>query len=143
MLRSLFARTGIPEQLVSDNGPQFTANEFQVFLKRNGVRHITSAPYHPATNGLAERFVQTLKQGLRAMADEHSPLNQKLANFLFAYRNATHATTNQTPAMLFLGRGLRSRLDLLKPNLRRTVQDRQRKQGLSAHNGETRQFEIG
>ncbi|KAJ8361913.1 hypothetical protein AAFF_G00412390 [Aldrovandia affinis] len=77
------------------------------------------------------------------MADEHFPLNLKLANFLFAYRNATHATTNQTPAMLFLGRGLRSRLDLLKPNLRRTVQDRQLKQGLSAHNGETRQFEIG
>uniref|UniRef100_A0AAV2JT00 Uncharacterized protein n=1 Tax=Knipowitschia caucasica TaxID=637954 RepID=A0AAV2JT00_KNICA len=57
------------------------------------------------------------------------PTKQKLANVLFAYRNATHATTNRTPAMLFLGRGLRSRLDLLKPNLRRTVMDRQIKQG--------------
>uniref|UniRef100_A0AAV2JTD4 Gypsy retrotransposon integrase-like protein 1 n=4 Tax=Knipowitschia caucasica TaxID=637954 RepID=A0AAV2JTD4_KNICA len=143
VLRGLFARTGIPEQLVSDNGPQFTASEFQMFMKLNGIRHITSAPYHPATNGLAERFVQTLKQGLRAFADAPISLQQKLANVLFAYRNATHATTNRTPAILFLGRGLRSRLDLLKPNLRRTVMDRQIKQGKGTHNRETRQLEIG
>uniref|UniRef100_A0AAV2LVS7 ribonuclease H n=2 Tax=Knipowitschia caucasica TaxID=637954 RepID=A0AAV2LVS7_KNICA len=61
------------------------------------------------------------------------PTKQKLANVLFAYRNATHATTNRTPAILFLGRGLRSRLDLLKPNLRRTVMDRQIKQGKGTH----------
>ncbi|CAL9706063.1 unnamed protein product [Knipowitschia caucasica] len=114
-----------------------------MFMKLNGIRHITSAPYHPATNGLAERFVQTLKQGLRAFADAPISLQQKLANVLFAYRNATHATTNRTPAMLFLGRGLRSRLDLLKPNLRRTVMDRQIKQGKGTHNRETRQLEIG
>ena len=47
-LRAVFARNGVPEQLASDNGPQF-----QLFLKNNGVKHITSAPYHPATNGLA------------------------------------------------------------------------------------------
>jgi transposase InsO family protein len=62
-LRTVSARNGLPEQLVSDNGPQFTAAEFQLFLKKNGVKHITSAPYHPATNGLAERFIQTLKLG--------------------------------------------------------------------------------
>lgn len=138
VLRCLFARTGVPEQLVSDNGPQFTAEEFQTFLKKNGIRHITSAPYHPSTNGLAERFVQTLKQALRAMTGENGTLQQKLAKFLFAYRNATHATTNQTPAMLFLGRNLRSRLDLLKPNVRREVQNRQMK-----HATETRQLEPG
>ena len=45
ILRSIFARNGVPEQLVSDNGPQFTSDEFQTFLKRNGIKHITSAPY--------------------------------------------------------------------------------------------------
>ena len=50
-LRTVFARNGLLEQLVSDNGPQFTAEEFQLFLKKNGVKHVTSARYHPATNG--------------------------------------------------------------------------------------------
>ena len=66
VLRQMFSMYGVPEHVVSDNGPQFTAEEFAVFLERNGVRHTRSAPYHPATNGLAERFVQSLKQGLRA-----------------------------------------------------------------------------
>ena len=61
VLRSLFARYGLPEQVVSDNGPQFTSDEFAQFLKLNGVKHIRSAPYHPASNGQVERFIQTLK----------------------------------------------------------------------------------
>ena len=143
VLRELFARTGVPEQLVSDNGPQFTSEDFQTFLRNNGIRHITSAPWHPATNGQAERFVQTLKQGLKAMNDDHINLHQKLCNLLFAYRNATHATTNQTPAMLFLGRRLRSRLDLLQPNNKRTVQDRQIKQAKRACDRKLRHFAVG
>lgn len=143
VLRDLFARTGVPEQLVSDNGPQFTSEEFQTYLKRNGIRHITSAPWHPATNGQAERFVQSLKHALIAMRNDNITLHQKLSNFLFAYRNATHATTNQAPAMLFLGRHLRSRLDLLQPNSRRIVQDRQLKQAQRVCQGKLRHFAIG
>ncbi|CAM5144711.1 unnamed protein product [Natator depressus] len=65
-LRGLFSCFGLPEQLVSDNGPQFISQEFQTFMKANGIHHITSAPYHPSTNGLAERFVQTMKQALKS-----------------------------------------------------------------------------
>ncbi len=54
-LRSLFATHSLPELLVSDNGTVFTSSEFQEFLKHNGIRHSTCAPYHPATNGLAEQ----------------------------------------------------------------------------------------
>ena len=64
VLRELFSRYGVPTQIVSDNGPQFVSQEFEHFLKMNGVQHIKSAPYHPSTNGLAERFVQTMKHGL-------------------------------------------------------------------------------
>ena len=53
-LRSLFARYGLPEQVVSDNGPQFMSDEFKGFCKSNGIHHITSAPYHPSTNGAIE-----------------------------------------------------------------------------------------
>ena len=60
-LRSVFATYGIPEVLVSDNGSVFTSAEFDEFVRRNGIKHLTSAPYHPASNGLAERAVQTVK----------------------------------------------------------------------------------
>jgi len=69
-LRKLFATHGLPEQLVSDNGSQFTPDEFRTFTRKNGIKHIRSAPYHPATNGSAERFVQTFKQALRAALTE-------------------------------------------------------------------------
>jgi len=64
-LRSIFATHGIPELLVSDNGSVFTSSEFEEFMRLNGIRHTTSAPYHPATNGLAERAVQTFKSFLK------------------------------------------------------------------------------
>lgn len=47
---------------MTDNGPPFVSAEFQEFMERNGVKHITSAPYHPSTNGLAERGVQSVKK---------------------------------------------------------------------------------
>ena len=61
-LRRLFFMCGIPRQLVSDNGPQFTSTEFQDFIKGNGIKHIRSAPYHPSTNGQAEGFIRTFKK---------------------------------------------------------------------------------
>ena len=62
VLRSLFASYGLPEQIVSDNGPQFVSEEFYQFMQGNGIHHIRCAPYHPASNGLAERFVRTFKR---------------------------------------------------------------------------------
>ncbi|XP_061892219.1 uncharacterized protein K02A2.6-like [Entelurus aequoreus] len=124
-LRSMFARNGVPETLVSDNGPQFTAAEFGAFLgaflRANGVKHKRSAPFHPATNGQAERFVQTLKRSLKASRGTFT-LQHRVEAFLLSYRNAPHMTTSESPAMLFLRRRLRSRLDLVKPNVSATVE---------------------
>lgn len=50
-MEEMFSRFGFPEQLVSDNGPQFLSEEFAKFLEMHGVQHVRSAPYHPATLG--------------------------------------------------------------------------------------------
>ena len=65
---------------MSDNGPQFTSEEFQMFLKTNGIKHLTS-PYNPASNGLAERCVQSFKSAMKSET-EIKPLSIKLATFL-------------------------------------------------------------
>ena len=61
-LRTIFSTHGLPEVLVTDNGTSFISVEFQEFMKNNGVK---SAPYHPASNGLAERAVQTFKGSMK------------------------------------------------------------------------------
>ena len=63
-LRDIFSRYGLPEIMVSDNGPQFIASEFQQFYRNNGIMHRTSAAYKPSTNGQAERVVQILKSAM-------------------------------------------------------------------------------
>ena len=94
---TLFGRYGLPTQLVSENGSQFTSSEFVHFLRANGVKHIRSAPYHPSSNGQAERFVQTIKRSLRASRNHGRSLSHRLANFLLIYRTTPHATTNANP----------------------------------------------
>lgn len=114
-LRSIFARFGLPVELVSDNGPQFTSSEFQEFMEGNGILHRMGAPFHPSTNGLAERMVQSVKQALNKIEKEPGSLKSKISRFLFSYRNTPHSTTGKSPATLMFGRLLRNRMDLLRP----------------------------
>ena len=129
-LREVFALFGLPNQLVSDNGPAFIAEEFQEFLRSNGVKHVRSAPYHPQTNGEAERFVQTFKHAMKA--DDNSvsnaELDRSLQQFLLRYRVTPHATTGRTPSELFLGRKLVTVLDRLRPDLRVKVENQMESQ---------------
>ena len=106
-LRRMFASYGIPEQLVSDNGPQFVSGCFEEFMKMNGVKHIKCTPYHPSSNGAVERLVQTFKNFMRVNASNGGTLSQRLASFLFSYRTTPHATTSVAPCELFLGRKIR------------------------------------
>ena len=76
------------------------------------------SPYHPSSNSLAERFVQTFKYSLESSAsDPACSLQQRIQNFLLSYRSTPHATTGLSPAKLFLQRELRTRLSLVRPDL--------------------------
>nr|XP_061825224.1 uncharacterized protein K02A2.6-like [Nerophis lumbriciformis] len=97
-LGEIFSRFGSPLQLVSDNGPQLVSQEMTTFLEAKGIQHIRSAPFHPATNGLAERFVQTMKKALKTSQEQGSFL-QRLHRFLLSYRNNPHATTKVPPLL--------------------------------------------
>ena len=116
ILRTWFSRYGLPNQLITDNGPQFISFEFDRFCKQNGIKHIRVPAYHQSSNGTAEKFVQTVKKGLKSSDIEKGDSKLKLDNFLFAHRITPTTCTGKTPAELFIGRRLKSRIDLIKPS---------------------------
>jgi len=116
-LRHTFSTHGVPEVLVSDNGPCFVGSEFKKFTHQNGIRHVTSAPYHPSTNGLAERSVQTFKTVMKKWKSDGGSIETRVDRFLFAYRNTPHSTTGLSPAELLMNRRPRTCLSIIKPNL--------------------------
>ena len=127
-LRQLFARFGIPVTIVTDNGTQFTSSEFSQFCSLNGIHHVKTAPYHPASNGLAERAVRIFKEGVWKFVN--GTVSDRIARLLFQYRSTPHTTTGMSPAELLLGRKLRTRLDSIRPDVRQRVAARQLKQKL-------------
>jgi len=110
-IKQIFSAYGLPEQLVTDNGPQFISEEFSLFTQLNGIKHIHSAPYHPATNGLAERFVRSFKMALKASVGSGRPLSEQLCSLLVTYRSTPHATTGVALCSLFLHCHIRTRQD--------------------------------
>ncbi|PFX23520.1 Uncharacterized protein K02A2.6 [Stylophora pistillata] len=100
---------------------KFQSEEFENFLKMNGIQHLTSAPYHPRTNGLAERFVRVMKEALKSNKGSTS-LRYKLDTFLMKYRNCPHTTTGNSPAVMVMGHPLRCSMDLLNADITSTVE---------------------
>ncbi|XP_015283489.1 PREDICTED: uncharacterized protein K02A2.6-like, partial [Gekko japonicus] len=114
-LRHLFATHGLPDVLVSDNGPQFVSEEFKQFLTSNGIRQMTSAPFHPASNGQAERMVRTAKEALGKMNE--GDWSQRLGAFLLRQHTTPCSSTGRSPAELLMGRRLTTCLNRLHPDL--------------------------
>ena len=94
--------------LQSDNGPQFSASEFQSFANFYGFKHVTTSPYMPQANGGVERAVGISKKIL-------SQKNTDLA--LLNYRATAHIATGISPAETLMGRKLKTRLPILPVNL--------------------------
>lgn len=103
-LKSIFARHGIPETLISDNGPQFSSSTFSDFATSYGFKHVTSSPKHPRSNGEAERAVQTVKNLLKKAQDPYLAL--------LSYRS-TPLQNGYSPAQMLMGRRLRTTVPIL------------------------------
>ncbi|XP_015278823.1 PREDICTED: uncharacterized protein K02A2.6-like [Gekko japonicus] len=115
VLRQLFATHGLPDVFVSDNGAQFTSEEFRKFLSDNGIRQMTAAPFHPASNGQAERMVRTIKEALAKLVC--GDWGVKLASFLLRQHVTPCSATGRSPAEMLMGRRLATLLDRLHPDL--------------------------
>ncbi|XP_055623649.1 uncharacterized protein K02A2.6-like [Toxorhynchites rutilus septentrionalis] len=117
ILQSLYARLGMPETLVSDNGTQFTSAEFAQFCLEYGVDHVTTAPFHPQSNGQVERFVDTFKRAIKKIREGKGPIQNALDIFLMTYRTTPNvsAPEGKSPSEVMFGRRLRTSLDLLRP----------------------------
>jgi transposase InsO family protein len=101
--KSIFARHGIPSVVRSDNGPQYTAQEYKKFSKEWLFERQTSSPYYPKSNGLAEKAVQTVKRLLtKAKVDAKDPYLS-----LLEYRN-TPIDDVGSPSQLLMSRRLQS-----------------------------------
>lgn len=125
VLRSLFFRFGVPRQIVSDNGSQFTSSEFKKYCSDNSIKLVFTTPYHSRSNGLVERAIRTFKWRISKTSTETPDRLLRLQQMLFTYRITEHSTTGRTPAELFLGRRINSTLDLLKPSVCGTIDQHQ------------------
>ena len=138
-LREMFATHGLPGTVVSDNGSNFTSSEFQEFMKKNGIKHIKVAPYHPASNGLAERAVRIFKEGYEKMED--GSVQTKLSPFLLSYCTTPHSATGVPPAELLMKGRLHTQLNQLVPSVADRVRNKQSQQK-AAHDYHAKEREI-
>ena len=103
--QQIFAIERLPDTIVTDNGTQFTSQEFQRFCIQHQIEHLTSPIFYPASNGEAERFVQTFKNGLNKNCEEGRDLIGAICVVLASYRTSPHPCLNwRTPAEVLHGR---------------------------------------
>ena len=137
-------RSGFPATLVSDNGTQFTSKEFAEKMARWGIKHILTPPYHPASNGLAEKAVDIVKTKLKKMNCPASPLEMyvNIQAALRVYRATPHTSTGQTPYELISN----SPVPVMFPQLQlaqQKVQETQRSSVPKDRIRHARNFQLG
>uniref|UniRef100_A0A3B3HH25 Gypsy retrotransposon integrase-like protein 1 n=1 Tax=Oryzias latipes TaxID=8090 RepID=A0A3B3HH25_ORYLA len=106
--KSVFARHGIPDEVRTDNGPQFSSEHFRNFVRCWNFKHVTSSPHFPQSNGEAERAVRTVKNLLKKSGDPYLAL--------MAYRSAPLAN-GYSPAELLMGRRIRTTVPMISSQL--------------------------
>lgn len=112
IMKSIFARFGVPQILVTDGGPQYTSENFKAFSEQWGFKHILTSPYNSQSNGMAERQIQTVKQLFKKVAED----NKDIYMALLQWRN-TPIFENLSPSELLMSR--RTRHPLLPLNIKK------------------------
>ena len=99
-LLEFFSYFGIPNEIVTDNGPPFQSFNFSKFCNQHNIKCTKSPPYHPQSNGLAERHVQIVKRIFKKMCLEETGLSMsdKINKFLIYQRNTPSAANSRTPS---------------------------------------------
>lgn len=124
-LMQIFSVIGIPDTLVSDNGTSLVSDEFEKFLASQGIKHLTSPPYHPASNGPAENGVRIFKKAFEKLSadpqNESLSIDDKISKLLYFKRNSTQAKLNCSPFELMFRRKPTLRWDFLT----KVVKDKQ------------------
>ena len=114
-LLQFFARVGVPEEILTDQGTNFTSQLLAEVYRFLHIRPIKTTPYHPQTDGLVERFNRTLKSMLKkAASKDGKDWDRILPYLLFAYREVPQASTGFSPFELLYGHHVRGPLDILK-----------------------------
>ena len=114
-LMVLFSRVGVPKEILTDQGSNFTSQLLKEVYRLLSIKPIRTSPYHPQTDGLVERFNQTLKAMLRRTAtDEGKDWDKLIPYVLFAYREVPQSSTGFSPFELVYGHAVRGPLDVLK-----------------------------
>ncbi|MCG7879549.1 MAG: hypothetical protein JAY78_24875, partial [Candidatus Thiodiazotropha taylori] len=122
-LIEIFSRTGIPKEILSDQGSNFTSALMRELCKLLNIKKLTSTPYHPEANGLVEKFNGTLKKMLSCFVEnEKEDWDKYLPYLLFSYREVPQDTTGFSPFELLYGRHVRGPLTVIRetweePNL--------------------------
>lgn len=93
----MFSSSGLPKEILSDNGPLITSHEFEICFRENEVKHTLSLPYDPTTHGKAERLEQVLKKGFEVLEVAYLRQNHRLANFLWKYRTTPDLFVKRHP----------------------------------------------
>jgi len=112
VMKTIFARHGIPLTVVADNMP-FSSKALRKFSQEWHFTITTSSPHFPQSNGLAERYVQTMKQILKKAKVSDTDVDLALLEF----RNTAITGMSASPAQLLMGRNLRSSLPMLPSQL--------------------------
>ena len=94
---------GIPHHLVSDNGPQFTSEQFEMFMKDNNVKHLRGAPYPHKHNWISRKVCAEFKNAMKA-AKTKDDLSLRIARFLPRLQKCSHAVTGEATSRLDVGK---------------------------------------
>ena len=123
-LVDIYSRVGIPREVLTDQGKQFTSDLMKAVGRLLSIKQLTTTPYHPSCNGLVERFNGTLKTMLRRVSEEQPKMwDRFIPSLLFAYRESVQESTGFSPFQLLYGRQVRGPLSILKQIWTKEIED--------------------